>query len=349
MKEGPLKENFWLKVGAFLIAFLLLGNFWFAYDIIHTSKIKNLPQLKFNPIGATSFLFSQRDTSDEEKSNITWQEEKNILILGRSGEGYKAPHLTDSIIVLHINPKTNKPLVRLISIPRDLLVKVNETGDFLKINSLFSYGNRRDSIDVVSLIKKKVEDITSLKINSIIVFDLSTVEKIVEKTDGLTVFVKEDIYDPRFPTKSGGYELFSLQKGWRYLNEEDVIKFIRTRYSPLGDFDRIGRQQETLQSLKGKITSLNPIWDFPTLWSIFKTLRNELITDLNINDLKNIWFAFEEISFRDIETLSIDTTTDLVKPKTINMGGVPAYVLVAMEKDFNYNEIREAVASFILK
>lgn len=325
----------WITV----IIILIAANLWVADKTFFTDPVNKLGGLKINPFRATTFVFA----NPAQKHAVSWENPKNILVLGRAGEGNNAPDLTDTIMVLHINPASAALKIKLISIPRDILIALTPER-FLKINALWLYANQSEG--GVEIVKEKIEELTALGINSVVVFDLETVRKIVAEIDGVTVST-EDIYDPRFPTMSGGYETFALQEGWRYLNAEQALRFIRTRHSPSGDFDRVKRQQQLLKAIKGKITSLNPVWNFPTLWSIFSIVKEEIATDLTAEDARNLWLVSNQVGLDEIETLSIDVASGLVVPKTIQINGEAAYTLVATEEPFDYRNIQEAIADFI--
>jgi len=65
----------------------------------------------------------------------------NILLLGYGGGNHDGTYLTDSMIAVHIDPKTQK--VFLISIPRDIWVKIptdGNDGSYSKINAAYSDG-----------------------------------------------------------------------------------------------------------------------------------------------------------------------------------------------------------------
>lgn len=65
----------------------------------------------------------------------------NILLLGYGGGNHDGTYLTDSIIAVHIDPKTQK--VFLISVPRDTWVKIPTSdmeGGYSKINAAYQIG-----------------------------------------------------------------------------------------------------------------------------------------------------------------------------------------------------------------
>lgn len=348
---NPKKSN-----GMFIVIFVLImmvANVW-VFQKAFSENEGDLPKLKMNVLSASSFVIKNVEPAD--KSEF-FSETRNILVLGKSGGSYIAPNLTDTIFVAHIDGPTKK--IKLISLPRDFAVKLPrpegarlaqgaaDNGGITKINALYQIGLRKSERDGLKLIQEKVEEVTGLKIDSFAMFDLASVEKIIDEIGGINVYVKEDIKDTRFPTSNGGYETFSIKKGNRYLDGKTALKFIRTRNSPGGDFDRIARQQQVLIALKGKLLSLNPIWNFGKIWSIFSIVQQNLYTDLSLTDMKNIWSLAKNIDLETIKTFSINAESGLIADQKMNLGGSIAYTLVAKPKAFEYTKIRDSVSKFI--
>lgn len=336
------------RSGFFLFAFVIVmvfANVWIINKAFSEKENPgDLPKFEINMISASSLIMKKSDTENASKY---FDEKINILVLGKSGGNYIAPNLTDTILIAHIDGSSKK--IKLISIPRDLAVKIPGSSEITKINALYQIGLRESETKGLELVRKKVEEVTGLKIDSFVIFDLETVEKIIDEIGGVNVFVKDDINDTKFPTPSGGYEIFSIQKGTRYLDGKTALKFIRTRNTPGGDFDRIARQQEVLKALKGKIISLNPIWDFGKIWTIFKTVQKNVRTDLGTYDLKNIWSLAKSIDLDKIETLSLNSESGLLTDQKIKIGGNIAYVLVAKPKQFEYTGIKLEIYNFLEK
>lgn len=318
-----------------LIILLAGANVWLFSKVFSTTNASNLPQIKLNALSASSLL-----TAPE---GVAFSETRNILILGKSGGSHIAPDLTDTILILHIDGPLKK--VKIVSIPRDLAVKT-PSGIF-KINGLYKIGAQASESTGLAMIKKKVEEVTGLKIGSFVLFDLATVEKVIDEIGGLNVLVKEGVHDTRFPTDNGGYETFKLEKGLRYLDGKTALKFVRTRNSARGDFDRIDHQQAVLKAIKGKILSLNPIWDFAKLWNIFNIVKKDVRTDLSLGDLKNIWGFAKNLDLEKIETMSLNSENGLVVPEKMKFGAQTAYVLTATPKAFDYAKIQSAIDNFI--
>ena len=261
---------------------------------------------------------------------------KNILVLGRPGQGYSGRDLTDTIILVRLGPVEGR--ATLISLPRDLLVKVPGQDNFTKINSLYYLVG-------IEGLREKVEEITDLSIDHYILVDLAVVKEIIKLVDGLNVYVPQDIDDPYFPGANYTYQAFVLKAGWRYLDGESTLKYIRTRYtSPNGDFDRMARQQQIIRLVKQKVLALNPLWNFPTYFKIFNTLKNHIQTDLGLMEMKSLWQTAQELNVDQITHLVIDKKrTNLLVGDQVMFGGQVASVVYPKVGQGNYNEIQEYI------
>jgi len=261
---------------------------------------------------------------------------KNILVLGRPGKGYSGGNLTDTIILVHLEPIEER--ATLISLPRDLLVKVPGQDNLTKINSLYYLAG-------IEGLKEKIEEITDLSIDHYILVDLAVVKEIIKSVDGLNVYVPQDIDDPYFPGPNYTYQTFILNAGWRYLDGETTLRYIRTRYtSPDGDFDRMARQQQIIRLVKQKVLALNPLWNFPTYLKIFQALKNHIETDLGLIEMKSLYQTTQELNTDQITHLVIDKKrTNLLVGSQVMLGGQMASVVYPKAGQGNYSEIKDFI------
>jgi len=267
---------------------------------------------------------------------IREKERVNFLFLGIGGESNPAPNLTDTIILINSTPKAENPIG--ISIPRDLLVKIPNKNYFTKINALYQYGG-------IENVKTIVNEITGLEIDYYLMLDLEAVKILIDKLGGIDINVEESIYDPKFPSAYDSYEIFSLEKGNQHLNGETALKYIRTRNQPEGDFSRIKRQQQVISALKGKILSLNFIWDFPKILGIWKTLQDHAQTNIGITDIKYAWNLAKKTSLDEIKFSTI--SPPLVVSGEQILGGEKAYILKPRLGLNNYSEIKNYINELI--
>jgi len=264
----------------------------------------------------------------------------NILTLGRPGQGYSGSNLTDTIVLIHLEPAEKKAV--LISLPRDLLVTNSKTGQLVKINSLYY-------ISGIEQLKEKITEITGLPIDYYALIDIVVAKEIITLVDGVNVLVPQDIVDPYFPGPNYSYQTFNLAAGWRYLDGETALRYIRTRYtSPNGDFDRMARQQQVIHLLKQKVLELNLLWDFPTYLRIFSSLRDHIETDLGLMELKSLWQIVQDTPVSQIRTVVIDKKeTNLLVGGQTMFGEQRASVVYPQAGQGEYKEIKEYIEKVI--
>lgn len=262
----------------------------------------------------------------------------NAIFLGIPGAGNSAPNLTDTLMILSINNETGKGF--LLSIPRDLLVRVPGKNFYTKINSLYQEG-RIDSVKTI------LREISGLDFDYDFVIDLEGVKKIIDELGGIDVFVENEIYDPAFPESNNSYELFRLEKGQHHLDGETAVKYIRTRHDPTGDFARMRRQQQVLIALKDKISSLNPLWNSATILNLWQISAEHFKTNLSIENIKSAWKMLKNIDLDKLEFHVLDQTSDLVVPDHTLLGNQTAYILRPKNGLNNYSEIKNYINNLI--
>jgi len=323
-------------VAAFLFVFFLIAFF----ELTPSSSIEVYSNEKTESAETKrKIIFPNLPLLGKNKDNIL---KENILLLGRAGEGYAGGNLTDTIILARVDQTSGESKSTLISLPRDLLVKMPDNQSWGKINSLYSSSG-------ISRLKEKIAEITGLPIDRYLIVDLAVVEEIINLTDGLNVYVKEDISDPHFPGPNYSYQPFYLSAGWRYLDGPTALRYIRTRYtSPNGDFDRMARQQQVIQLLKQKVLALNPLWDFPTYLKIFESLKKHVETDLSVLEMKNLYQAVKTIGAAQITSRVIDEkNTELLTGGQVLFGEQTASVVYPKAGRENYAEIKRYIEQII--
>ena len=135
----------------------------------------------------------------------------NILIMGYGGGNHDGAYLTDSMILAHLDFATQK--VSLISIPRDLWVKIPFNGDenqYGKINSAYAigiddknYSNKLQQYQGPAgggvLAKTIVSQITGLPIDKFVAIDFNGFTKSIDALGGVDVNVEKTFTDTQYP------------------------------------------------------------------------------------------------------------------------------------------------------
>jgi len=186
----------------------------------------------------------------------------NVLVLGvdTRPDDEEMGSRTDTIMLVQVVPKTGD--VKLLSIPRDLYVKV-EPGEEDRINAAYNYGGIDQTIDAL-------ENYSEVPVDHYATIDFEGFEKVIDAMGGVRVDVGED----QFPEK------FRMGEGVQRLNGHKALIFARYRGTPGADLDRMQRQRELVAALRSEALRWNTI---KTLPKIMEVMDENVRTDLDAN------------------------------------------------------------------
>ena len=207
----------------------------------------------------------------------------NIVLLGDGGHLRDGADLVDTIMVASIDYSKNA--VSLLSIPRDYYVKnVNWPG---KINELYRNNKRQFKSDdeLYGLFQTVTGEIADLDVQYYVRVNFNAFVEIVDSLGGITVDVKEDIYDPYYPNETDdGYTIFEVKKGIQEMDGETALKFVRSRKTT-SDFDRAFRQQQVLEAVRAKALSLDLLTNTGKLKKLYSAISANMNTNMSIREI----------------------------------------------------------------
>jgi len=286
--------RFFLKV--FLLSFTAIAFSWFVEGAFYTYYYS-----RSGGEGLASQFVLPRPAAVDALVKDT-----NVLLLGVAGKSYPAPYLTDTIILAMV--KASPASVTLVSIPRDLIVKVPGGKNVVKINSLYELGKTYSPLEPEKFIKEKTEKITGIPLDYYAVIDVVGLEKVIDSLGGLDIDVKKPIADPFFPGPHYSYEPFYLEAGLSHLNGHDAVRFARTRYSKRGDFDRMERQHQLLTAIREKIGQHSPLPN--NVVTLFNELKNHFVSNANLQDLPVFLATALDVKGSAVQSFSLDTSRE---------------------------------------
>ena len=117
----------------------------------------------------------------------------NILFLGIAGADHEGPNLSDSIVVVSYNLKSN--YLATISIPRDVWSASLRD----KINSAYAYGEAKKKGSGFILAKAEVETIIGQPIHYALAVNFDQFEELINFVGGVDVNVERAFDDYAFP------------------------------------------------------------------------------------------------------------------------------------------------------
>jgi LCP family protein required for cell wall assembly len=188
---------------------------------------------------------------------------------------------SDTIMVLRLEGSSSK----MLSIPRDLIVPIADTGGKERINSAYN----ADLGGGPSRLLKTVQSSLGIPIHRYMEVDFVTFAGLVDAVGGVTI----DFPYPAFDNNTG---LDINQTGPVELNGEQALAYVRSRHyteikedgkpheDPTADLGRIQRQQTFLRTVMGKVAgSHNP-------FTLLKA-GGEVAGGIRVDDALGLWSA----------------------------------------------------------
>lgn len=172
----------------------------------------------------------------------------NILLLGYGGPNHDGPYLTDSILIVSVNPKTGQ--TAYISIPRDTEVDIHAFSDprrfdTLKINAAFAiamqpgdfggglkptYATSDPRDGAFKLADDTLTQLTGVPIDYNVGADFGGFDKIVDSIGGVDITVPET-FSIDFPVeRNNGWITAYFQAGPQHMDGARALEYVRGRY-----------------------------------------------------------------------------------------------------------------------
>lgn len=343
LKRRLVSRHLWVMRLSFL--FVILGIIAFAFIFIYKLLLLFGADRYLSLVQAFVFAPTEGVAQTDKRTNI--------LILGKAGEGYTAPDLTDTIIVASVGHTKDSNFV-LFSLPRDIWIGELET----KLNSVYFWGNEKEDGGGLVLAKSTVEEIVGIPIHYAAVIDFNNYKKLIDIVGGIDVQIEHGFTDSRFPIPGrendlcGGdpeyncrYETIVFEKGVEHMDGKRALKYVRSRQSADEaegtDFARSLRQQQVLHALKEKLMSKEIVLNPSKLKQIWEETMASLETDLSEREIailaRRVYDARAEV---ESHTLPEEL---LINPDPREFQNL--YVFVPRKKD--WSEVQSWVKSLL--
>jgi LCP family protein required for cell wall assembly len=204
----------------------------------------------------------------------------DVLLLGIRGKGdaVNGGLLTDTILLFSMD--TDSGRASLISIPRDLTVRITDDRTE-KINAAYAhYG--------IGGTKKLFSRILGTSIDNVVVADFEAFRSVVDTLGGVTITLDRPFVESQqWAGEASQSFSFELPAGVNTLDGEQALYYTRSRYSS-SDFDRSRRQMQVMLAIKEKASALSLTEDPLKILEVTSAVRKHIETDLNIFDLGTI-------------------------------------------------------------
>lgn len=279
-----------------------------------------------NPFGAVANAFSGGSGSSIDRARQNLQR-INIMVYGYGGNGHDGAYLSDSIMLVSIQPQPNgPPQVAEISIPRDWYVPNQLAGgkvDYGRINQAYADGMSgagtvpQGQVNAgASVANPTMTHLLGVNIDHFAGVDFAAFKAAVDAVGGVDVNVLTAFTDTQYPhgecdQGDCSYMTLHFNAGRQHMDGTTALEFARSRHGDNGegsDFARSRRQQLILAALKSKAASLGGIGNLPGLIS---SLGDNVLTDLSIGDMEALFGLVKNVDSKKVEHVSIDDTNFL--------------------------------------
>jgi LCP family protein required for cell wall assembly len=305
---------------------VVLGLFIFTYQVLFTdtSVMSSLNSLN---------IFSQLANIARGTTVLKGETDGriNILLLGIGGAGHDGPNLTDTNILLSIEPKTKK--VAAVSIPRDLLVNIPDKG-WWKINNANHFGEVDNPGAGGEYARQVFSEVFNLPIQYFVRVDFSGFEQFIDELGGVRVYVDESFSDSSYPTDDYKYQTIAFQAGWQAMNGDRALKYARSRHGDNGegsDFARSRRQQKILEAVKEQVLSSDTFLNPRKINALLKMVSQHVKTNFGLDEIIALLDLTKTLDTKNVLNLVLDDApTGLLYASNVN----GAYVLQPKSGNF---------------
>ncbi len=220
----------------------------------------------------------------------------NILLIANNGRDLKASDplglgsaagQADVILLARVDPRAHA--IYAITIPRDALIAQPKWHNSVpKIKTLFFMGDQETPPRGPQYLSQAVGALTGLPIDGYLVANFAGFKEAVDYVGGLTVNVKERIYDPQFSHAD-------FRPGVQHMNGAQALAFIRVRQNQAGnsyrvdDYQRMQAEVEVLGLLRNKL--LDPTHVSTLLPAFVTHMNHDVSTNMPHDQLVRIGIA----------------------------------------------------------
>ncbi len=259
----------------------------------------------------------------------------NILLLGIGGPGHDGPDLTDTIVILSVDPVNNT--ASMVSIPRDLWVqqpipyfgaqqKINaayESGKYHYLGHLEATSANASAVEAgFSNIDQVLKTVLGLNINYHMLVNFAAFRQAIDTVGGITVDVPTPLVDPTMAWENHWNSTLA-PAGVQQMDGVKALLYARSRETT-SDFARGQRQRQILVALKDKIMTADTLSNPAKIDGLMNAFGDNVYSDLSTQGAMRLYTIMKKVS--DNKVASIGLTDDGHKLVTTDHVGTTSVV-----------------------
>ena len=238
-----------------------------------------------------------------------------VLLLGSDNDGkFTAAGstsgfcCTQSIILVRVDPAAGS--VTMLSIPRDLWVKLS-TGGEGKVSQAF--GNAGGGTDGIDAEIATVEEDFQVQVDHYVWIGLQGLITLIDQVGGIDIVASHPVMDDEYPydvagsTNPNAADRVAVLPGAQHMDGLEAEEYVRSRHDDLSsDLGRNVRQQQVLVALRQKLSQLS----IGNLNTIASALSGEVLTDMPLTQFPTLLGLAKDVGSGNIQHVFLTQYSD---------------------------------------
>jgi polyisoprenyl-teichoic acid--peptidoglycan teichoic acid transferase len=236
----------------------------------------------------------------------------NILVLGTDKRENDPEHYARSDTMLLANVDTISHTVKILSIPRDLIVDIPNYGKN-KVNSAYLFGEYyHEPGGGQALAVQTISKFFNVPIDYYVAINFDGFRKVVDTVGGVDVDVPYSIDDYNYPSDDigdpNGEMHVHFDEGMQHMDGLTALRYARTRHAD-NDFARNRRQLQIILAVRQKAMSLDLL---PAIPQLVDDLGGMVQTNIPFDQQLGLAQLGYAIDASNVMTASIDSSMIVV-------------------------------------
>jgi len=196
-----------------------------------------------------------------------------------------------------------------------------------------------------------VGKVTGLAFDRYIAVDFVAFRDMVNALGGVDVCLSTNLDDYEYPDYANGYMPIHFKAGCQHLNGEQALEIARSRHAEqpqqASDFGRAKRQQDIMQAIKKKATTVNGFAKAPQL---LNALQKNIHTDMTLSDMKAIYDWGKNLPDSSIIRVAITAPSGAAAGNLLDYGdcGLGPYTSQLCADDPSFTMIHKYLAAMFI-
>jgi anionic cell wall polymer biosynthesis LytR-Cps2A-Psr (LCP) family protein len=127
----------------------------------------------------------------------------------------------------------------------------------------------------------------------------------IDAIGGVEINVEQELYDPQYPTMDYGYMVAHFLPGRQHMDGATALIYSRMRHMD-SNYERNQRQQQVMLAAVQRLREQNPLDQLQSVASLTTALRDYIQTDLPLDRMIGLAWAFRGIAPESIERYALD-------------------------------------------